>query len=277
MMNDTIIDGGRHESQLKECKESIKSKKIVSFSYVGTDYVVSAKKEGNKNHIYASGGEKENRRDGSYFIIKYDTEDDSIFKKLQNVIDENNEIHGNGHCTTVDGLPAGIGDTLNVLYDSGEKLYKYSNQFLTVSQNSVKKFYDIFHEFVKKDGYDFNSAGSNVKLYDDPDEKYVQGTWKGKHFGDELEVSFNGNKVTIVLNGKIIDEEEYTIFEGVIVSNKLRDGIEQATSYHDYEFFKEISHMTKNNWFTITAYFVENSYSTCNLMNFDKEKPIDEK
>ena len=276
MMNDTIIDGGRHESKLKECSDFIKSKNIISFSYVGTDYVVSAKKENNKVEITAKGGGKYNLRDGSYFIIKYDTEDDSIFKLLQDVIDENNETRGNGHCTNVAGLPAGIGDTLNVEYDSGEKLYKYSNQCPTVTPDSVKKFYDIFHNFVKKDGYDFTSEGSNVQLFDDPDEEYVQGTWKGKHFGDDIEVTFNGNKVTISVNGKIVDEEEYTIFEGVIVPNKLKDGIEKATSYHDYEFFKVVSHMTKKNWFTITAYFVENSYSTCDLMNFDKEKPEDE-
>ena len=53
MMNDTIIDGGRHESKLKECSDFIKSKNIISFSYVGTDYVVSAKKENNKVEITA--------------------------------------------------------------------------------------------------------------------------------------------------------------------------------------------------------------------------------
>lgn len=276
MIDNNIYEGGKHESYIKECTENIKSKNIVSFSYVGTDYVVSAKKDNNKVQISAKGGGKYNIRDGSYFIIKYDTEDDSIFKLLQEVIDENNETRGNGYCTNVAGLPAGIGDTLNVVYDSGEKLYKYSNQCPTVSPESIKRFYDIFHDFVKKDGFDFNSAGSNIKLFDDPEEEFVQGIWKGKHFGDDIEVVFNGNKVTISVNGKLVDEEEYTIFEGVVVPNKLKDGIEKATSYHDYDFFKEVSHMKKKNWFTITAYFVEDSYSTCDLMNFNKEKTEDE-
>ena len=52
------------------------------------------------------------------------------------------------------------------------------------------KFLKI-NNFVKKYGYDFTSEGSNVKLFDDPDEEYVQGTWKGKHFGDDIEVTFN--------------------------------------------------------------------------------------
>ena len=91
MIDSNIYDGGRHESQIEECSENIKSKNIISFSYVGTDYVVSAKKEDNKVQISAKGGGKYNLRDGSYFIIKYDTEDDSIFKLLQDVIDENHE------------------------------------------------------------------------------------------------------------------------------------------------------------------------------------------
>lgn len=47
MIDSNIYDGGRHESQIEECSENIKSKNIISFSYVGTDYVVSAKKEDN--------------------------------------------------------------------------------------------------------------------------------------------------------------------------------------------------------------------------------------
>ena len=84
--------GGRHESQLEDCSEKIESKNIVSFSYVGTDYVVSAKKNGDSVDIYATGGGKYNRRDGSYFIIKYSTKDDSIFNSLQEIILEKNYI-----------------------------------------------------------------------------------------------------------------------------------------------------------------------------------------
>ena len=38
--------GGRHESYMEECKDTIESKDIVKFSYLGTDYMVSATKEG---------------------------------------------------------------------------------------------------------------------------------------------------------------------------------------------------------------------------------------
>ena len=198
-------------------------------------------------------------------------------QQIQEIIDRNNETKGNGHCVHVDGLPSGIGDSLSVEYESGEKIYKVSNQSLTVSPDSINEFYILFHETVLKDGYDFNSEGSNVKLYDDADEEYVQGTWKGTHFGDEIEITFDKNQVTIKVNGKITDNKvEYAIFEGTIKKNKLKEGIEKAESYHDYEDFEVISSLSKQNYFTRTAYFTKDSYSTCDMHNFDKEKPKDE-
>lgn len=276
MINDATICGGRHEGQLEGYSEEIESKDIISFSYVGTNYVVYAKKDGENIEIYATGGGKYNRRDGSYFKIKYNTKDDSIFKSLQEVIDKNHETRGNGHTLTVDGLPAGIGDTLNVEYASGEKLYKYSNQCITVTPDTVKSFYDIFHEFVKKDGYEFNSEGSNVKLFDDASEEYVQGTWKGEHFGDKIEVTFKDKLVTIKVNDKVTDNNiEYIIVEGFIQKNKLIEG-KEGTSKNDYEDFEGVQCFAKKNWFTMTGYFHKESSSTCDLMNFDKEEPKEE-
>lgn len=271
------ICGGRHESQMEGYTEEIKSKNIKSFTYIGPDFSLNAKKENEKLLIFCSGGGKYNKRDGSLFSIKYETNDFNILNLLQEVIDKNNETRGNGHCVQVDGLPAGIGDLLNIEYESGEKIYKTSNQSLTVNPDSATKFYNIFHEFVLKDGYDFNTAGSNVKLFDDADEEYLQGTWKGTHFGDEIEVTFNKNKVTISIAGNITDENvEYTVFEGSVVRNILKDETKPPSSYHDYEFFEGISTFSKMNWFTITAYFIKESSSSCSLHNFDKEKPEDE-
>ena len=274
--NNIPIEGGRHESKLEECSDVIESKNIVSFSYVGTDYLVSAITKDDKIEIYATGGGKYNLRDGSYFKIKYFTEDNSIFKELQEVIDKNNEIRGNGHCTHVDGLPAGIGDTLNVTYDSGEKLYKYSNQCPTVSPDTIKSFYDIFHKYVVKEGYEFNTEGSNIKLFDDADEEYLQGTWKGTHFGDNIEVTFKDKFVTIKVNEKVTDDNiEYIIVEGFVQKNKLKEE-KEGTSKYDYEDFEGVQCFSKKNWFTMTGHFHKESSSTCDLMNYDKEKPKEE-
>ncbi len=268
-----IMAGGRHESQIEGLNEEIQSKNIVSFSYTGTDFYVGAKREKNKVKIICNGGGKYNRRDGSLFSIVYETEDDSIFPLLQQVIDENHETRGNGHCVHVDGLPGGIGDRLEVEYESGEKIYKSSNQFQTVMFESSKKFYELFHEFVLKEGYDFTTAGSNVKLFDDADYEYLQGTWKGTSFGREIVVTFTGNKVTITVDETITDENvEYTIFQGSVVSNQLIEGKEKAESYHDYELFKGVSTFSKKNWFTMTGYHLGDSYSSFDLHNFDKKK-----
>ncbi len=274
MYDKNFIDGGRYEEYLKECSEDIKSKDITMFSYEGNNCQLYAKKEGNVLNIKCSGGGQYNQRDGSLFSIKYETNDLSILKILQEIIDEYHETRQNGYCLTVDGLPPGIGDTLNVEYKSGEKIYKTSNQFPVVTLDAFKKFYDIFHEYVKKEGYDFNTKGSNVKLFDDADEEYLQGTWKGKHFGEKIEVTFNKNRVTIKVNDKVVDDNvEYVICDGLVRKNKVKEGIEKATSRYDYEEFDAISSISKHNYFTLDAYFCKKSYSKCELFNFDKEKP----
>ena len=274
--NSNAICGEKHVTQLEGYSENINSKDIIKFSYSKDCFFASAAKRDEKVEIICNGGGKYNRRDGSLFGIKYETNDDSIFKKLQEVIDNNNETRGNGHCVTVDGLPSGLGDTLDIEYSSGKKIYKHSNQSPTVSFETSDKIYEIFHELVKKDGYDFNTEGSNVKLFDDADYEYVQGTWKGKHFGSEVEVTFTGNNVTISIDGKVTDDsKEYTIYQGNIVLNKLKENVDVPKDYHDYEYFNGISTMSKKNYFTMTAYFMSESYSTCDLMNYDKEKPND--
>ena len=276
--NEVPVCGGRHESVMEGCPKEIKSKEIVSFFYAKDgDYCVSAKKKNGKVHITCNGGGKYNRRDGSLFGIKLEIDDDSVFKKIQEIIDKNNDIAENGRCTHVDGLPGGIGGSIDVVYESGEKLYKISNQSPVVSDESTKEYYDLFHELVKKEGLDFTTEGSNVKLFDDATEEYVQGTWKGTHFGREVEATFTDNKVSIKVDGEYTDKDiEYVIFQGTVSPNKLKEGKTEATDYHDYEYFEGVSCFMKKNYFTMTAYFMKESYSTCDMHNFDKKKPENE-
>lgn len=270
------VAGGRHESTLEGYSENIESKDLTKFEYYGNEFTLCANKEDDMTKISCTGGGKYSKRDGSYFIVRYEIKDDSIFKEIQDIVEKYNLTKGNGYCLHVDGLPAGIGDRLEAEYASGEKIYKVSNQFETVHDEPKKELYDLFHKYVKKEGYDFNTAGSNVKLFDDADEEYLQGTWKGKHFGREIEVTFEKNHVTIKVDGKVTDDTEYVIYDGSVRQNKLRDGKEKAESEHDYEYFEGVSTFAKKNWFTMTGYFLQESYSTCDLMNFDKEKPEEE-
>ena len=104
----------------------------------------------------------------------------------------------------------------------------------------------------------------------------MQGTWKGKHFGDEIEVTFKDKLVTIKVNGTITEKNsEFIIIEGFVQKNKLKEGKDGSSKY-DYEDFEGVQCFAKKNWFTMTGYFHNNSYSTCDLMNFDKEKPAEE-
>lgn len=154
----------------------------------------------------------------------------------------------------------------------GEKIYKTSNQTPTISNEASNAFYNDFLKYVQKYGLDFNSSGSNVQLYDDADVEYVQGTWNGKHFGQEISVCFDGNHVVIKVDGKETDNCNYVIVNGSIVKDKLKEGIDKAQSEFDYELFNGVSKLAEKNYFTMVGYFLSDSYSTCDLMNFDKKE-----
>ena len=190
--------GCKHESRIEGLSDDIKCSDIIKFSYRGTDYYVEATLNDNLVHIYASGGGKYNKRDGSYFIVRFDSDDLDFFGVLQGIVTRYGLFNNNGYCLYVDGLPGGIGDTIEINYSNGERIYKSSNQSVTISYDAINAIYDVFHDITVKNGLDFNIAGSNVKLFDDADEEYVQGTWKGKHFGSNVEVTFKDKKYTIM-------------------------------------------------------------------------------
>lgn len=276
VINDAIC-GGRHEGYLDGCSENIKSKDIKSFEYACGEYLLFCEKKNDKLTVSCRGGYS-NKRDGRYFVIKLEEKDFSLLKDLQKDIDKYNVTKNNGYCLTVDGLPSGIGDRIDVKYESDEKIYKTSNQGHTIGLDASNAFYEDFLKYVKKYNLDFNSKGSNVELYDDADAEYVQGTWKGKHFGCEITATFDKNHVTISVDDKVTDDNvEYIIYEGSIRKNELKEDKEKAESDYDYKEFEGLSCFKKKNWFTMTAYFMKDGYSTCDVMNFDKKKPEEEK
>ena len=131
---------------------------------------------------------------------------------------------------------------------------------------AAKLIYDAFHEEALKNGLDFNTKGSNVKLYDDADEEFLQGTWKGTHFGREILAEFEGNRVKIYVDGKLTDDTEYIIFEGAVRPNRLKEGVTEPQSNHDYVEFEGCSCIRKMDEISLTAYFMKESYSTCRLL-----------
>lgn len=268
--NDTgDMCGGRHEFMLEGYTYSIESDDLVSFSFSDKNVSVYCGIEDGMLCVTSNGGNT-TRRDGTRFSLRYNTDDMSILAKLNKVIKDYDMAKRNGYSCTVDGLPGGCGDSISAEYASGEKLYMYSNQMPTVHYEAAKLIYDIFHEEALKNGLDFNTKGSNVKLYDDADKDYLQGNWKGKHFGTEIIAEFEGEHVKIWCDGKLTDDTDYVIFEGNVRSNKLVEGVSEPTREYDYAEFEGCSCIRKKNEIMLTAYFMKESYSTCELLKQKK-------
>ena len=258
------LPGAHIERKLEGYSENIKSKTIISFEYNCGDFSVSAKVEDDGIHINSRGGYS-TRRDGKYFVLDY-IYNSNVMERIQELVEKHNLSRGNGNTVHVNGLPDGLGDYLHVEYDSGETIFMTSNQCRMHSDETIGAIYDLFHTFALENNFDFNSEGSNVLLYDDADVEFLQGTWKGKHFGYEYVVEFKDNHVKIYKDGKLDDDCDYVIYEGNIRTNKLKDGVDEVKSEHDYEEFNTISCMRKKNKILIVAYFMKESYSTCDLI-----------
>ena len=273
MFNSEDICGGKVEQRMEGYDEVINSSNITSFSYVCGDYCnhnnfgfsLYCKIEDNKLCVTSCGGNYRNR-DGTYFRLKYYLDDFSFLKRLNDLIVKKELSRNNGYTYYGYGLPAGLGDTLNVEYDSGEKLYKSSNQGPIISDDARSAIYDLFHELAIENGLDFNSEKSTERLYDDADVDFLQGAWEGTHFGSKVRVEFTGNNIKIYIDGKLTDDTEFNIFEGNIRENKLVEENPEKITEHSYKDFEGISCIRKKNEILLTAYFMKNSYSTCDLL-----------
>ena len=263
--NMQVEDGTVKERKIPGYKDIIKSKDIKTFYYNNSKYILECKKENNNINIKAEGNYS-NERDGKYFKLDYNTKNINFLNEIQSIIDKYNISKKNGYVHEVAGLPSGLGDTISVVYESNEKIYKYSNQFYNLEEEAQDEIYNLFLKDAKENGYDFNSEKSNVKLYDDADENFLQGKWKGTHFGKEYIVEFDNDNIKIYEDEKLIDDTKYIIIDGSIVKNKLKEGITIPKNRYDYEEFNTISILKKKNDILLTAYFMKDSYSTCDLL-----------
>ena len=261
--------GAKHESWDKDAPKTIQSDELIKFSYADRKISCFCELTDGELYVRASGGNS-SRRDGTKFCVRYRSCTKFLLEKLNNIIKSHELARGNGYHCTVDGLPGGCGDYISAEYKSGETLSMNSNQMPTVGSPAADEIYDAFHEDALKNGFDFNTAGSNVQLYDDADREYLQGKWKGKHFGREIVAVFTGVTAKIFVDGKMTDNCEYTIFQGSVRSNKLKEGRTKAETDYDYEEFEGCSCMRKKNHFTMTCYFMKESYSTCDLYKQDE-------
>ena len=256
------------EGRLPGYKEIIKSKDIIYFEYSCGKFKVLCELTDDGLLIKSSGGSSYDR-DGTYFRLDYISKNNTILKELQDIVDKYDISKNNGYEHEVAGLDPYISETIKVNYKSNEKIYKYDNQSRIITEEAENEIYEVFHKNAKENEYDFTSEGSNVELYNDATKEYVQGTWKGTHFGRKYKVEFNGTKIKIYKDGKLTDEGWYKIIDGDVVNDKPKKGVTIPKDKSDYEEFSDISIFKKKNDFTMTMYFMKDGYSTDDLI---KEK-----
>jgi len=270
MFDSDIICGGTTEGYKDGYKDKIESDNIVDFIYMCGEYSLTCHLTDSTLHVTSNGG-NHMERDGSYFGLKYDTDKLDILKELNRIIKDNDVSKENGFYHNTAGLPPGIGDSIEVTYDSGERIYKISNQFPVVGEEIGKLFYDEFHKLAIDNGFDFTTDKSNVDLYNDATVEYLQGTWEGSHFRREYKMIFEGSHIKIYKDGELTDDTDYVIHEGWVKVNKLVDGKTEAKNQHDYQEFNACSSIRKVNDFTITVYFFENGCSSTDRFYRKKE------
>ena len=270
--------GMHHDYYDKNAPQKINSENIVSFTltlnepqrygmiienpeYEGKEilaYTMSLERNGNGTlRIKAKGGNMySSRRDGSAFIVDFTTKDQGYTSKLQELVKKYDLIKNNGYVSHTDGLPSGDGDTLSVVYDSGEKIYKRANNFRILQFEAAYEIYSLFRKMAVDNGLDFNTAGSNVQLYDDPTVEWLQGTWKGKHFGNEVVAIFRDNHLQIYYGGKLTDDSDYVIVDGEV--KPAGKGAEEGK----YVVFETVTSLTKKNSFSLCGHVYKNKSSS---------------
>ena len=256
------VCGGRTEEQLPGYRDEIQSQEITAFRFDGASFHVSCVLQADgKLHVTSRGGDVY-ARNNSAFKLDYVTQDDGFLSALNDMILHHHMALHNGHTVYVAGLPEGYGDTLSVTYASGEKIFKSSNQTPTVSDAASQGIYNIFRSLAQRSGYDFTTDKSTTQLYDDADVAFLQGKWKGEHFGREVMAVFTGRHVQIWRDGELTDDTDYVIVNGRVKPDKLREKPLGDSPESAYEDFVGVTSIQKSNSFTLSVYVYRNKSSS---------------
>ncbi len=281
LSNDGIIDGGHHHYNEPNCPKTTNSGRFTSFEmHYGLSFgpAMGSMMADNNNSrvrkfnlkawinpngtlsINATGSNDPGHRDGSYFIVRYTTADEGFMGELAALIKGSGLMADNGSVSYTTGLPSGDGDLVSGTFDNQDLLYIRNNRSPVMSDDVAGKIYDLFRSKTQSYGLDFTSDGSNIPLYDDATEEFLQGVWIGKHFGNEVKAEFTGGRVKIWYAGKLTDDVEYVIRDGKVLP-KSADDDAQVT-------FEGVDKFAKQNNFMLVAYFYRKrgAYSTANLL-----------
>ena len=195
-------------------------------------------------------------RDGSVFAVNFTTPDRGYTARLQDLVVRRSLIRNNGLVVHTYGLPSGDGDRLSVKYDSGEYIYRRINTGPLLDYDTAFEIYDLFRTMTRDQGLDFTTRGSNVTVYDDATEEFLQGIWEGRHFGTPCQVRFAGRHVQITYGGSLTDDTDYVIVDGWVRPDtpSARKG--------GHAVFSALTGMSKKNSFTLNAGVYRNGASS---------------
>jgi hypothetical protein len=275
--------GMHHEYTIKDAPTEIISENIVSFKLylfepqrygmtiesdeysdkeiLASQMTLKKNPDGTLNITARGGNMYSTRRDGSAFIVDFNTKDNGYTAELNKIIQKYNIARRNGHISHTDGLPSGDGDTLDVTYESAERIYINANNYRILNFYEAYDIYALFKKITRDNGLDFNTAGSNVQLYDDPTIEWLQGSWKGKHFGRDVLAVFKENHIQIFYNGELTDDTDFVIVDGTV--KPAGKGAENG----EYAEFKAVTGFNKKNSFSLSGHVYKNrSSSTFELL-----------
>ncbi len=253
------------EGKLPGYNDKIRSKSITFFMYSNPKFKLGCELDAVGNlHIYAMGGNILDR-DGTGFSLNYISKKKDILKNLLEIIKKQKVSHNNGYILEVEGISNNLGDTISVKFKSDEKIYKSSNKFHTISEEAIQLIYDAFHQNAIDNGFDFTTEKSNVKLYDDATEQFLQGRWIGQYLGKNYIVDFVGNSIKIYCDGLLTDDNHYFIIRGSVRQEKKKPNVQIPSSEYDFEEFNGISSFKKKNETTLLGYF-SNDNATIDLI-----------
>lgn len=254
--NRIVEDVDYGSKRLDGYSEEIKSKNIVSFEYINSDYSLSCELINDELRVTIK---------AKSFDIKYVSRDKNLLTELQKVIEKYELYKNNGYEQKLSRLPSGYGDFLSIKYDSDEKIYKYSNQIRLLSSDSYNEIYELFSKNATENDYVLKKTDDDVVIESDFNEEFLQGTWEGTCADKYYKVVFKNQVVSIYINNLISDIKVYRIVDGVVVNNNLLTGKTDRKDYRSFSNFKTVSNFRKKSDSMLETHLLDDDYTTCEL------------
>ena len=152
---DRVECGGPVDYYIKGLNDKIKSTNIIKFEYSSEHLRLLAELQDNKLHIEIRRGSYKDLNNNT-ILVDYSKKDNEFFKEINDFIIKNELSKDNGHVYKISGLVPYLDEELDVVYDSGEKIYRMSNRDVVLYDETVKELANIFINKANKDGYKIN-------------------------------------------------------------------------------------------------------------------------